>query len=59
VLRYLIEAREAALPEVAAATGIAPSALSQARDKRRSLNLKHIAKPAPYFGALPAVFLPS
>ena len=58
MLRHLLEAREATLSEVAVATGIALSTLSQDRDKKRNLNLKHIAKLAPYFGVEPAVFLP-
>jgi HTH-type transcriptional regulator / antitoxin HigA len=58
MLRYLLEARAATLSEVAAATGIALSTLSQVRDKKRNLNLTHIAKLAPYFGVEPAVFLP-
>jgi HTH-type transcriptional regulator/antitoxin HigA len=58
MLRHLMGAHEATLSEVAAATGIALSTLSQVRDKKRNLNLKHIAKLAPYFGVEPAVFLP-
>ena len=58
MLRYLLEAREATLSAVAAGTGIALSTLSQVRDKKRNLTLKHITKLAAYFGAQPAVFLP-
>ena len=57
MLRHLIEAREATLSEVAAATGIAVSTLSAVLAKKRKLNLAHIGVLAPYFGVRPGVLL--
>ncbi len=57
MLRHLIEAREATLSEVAAATGIAVSTLSSVLGGKRALNLGHIDKLAQFFGVARGVFL--
>jgi HTH-type transcriptional regulator/antitoxin HigA len=57
MLRHLIEARDATLSEVAAATGIAVSTISSVLNGKRELNRSHIEKLAPYFGVAPGVFL--
>ncbi len=61
MLRYLIDQREVTLSEVAQATGVAVSTLSdilnQKAARKRKLNLDHIQALAPYFGVEPAVFL--
>jgi antitoxin component HigA of HigAB toxin-antitoxin module len=56
--RHLMEAHEKTLTGVAKATGIALSTLSEVKDKKRDLTLKHSARLAPDFGVEQAVFLP-
>ena len=56
MLRHLIEARGIRQGDVAAATGIAESTISEALAGKRSLNRAHIGKLASYFKVSPAVF---
>src|SRR5260370_6063154 len=57
MLRHLIEARDATLSEVAAATGIAVSTISSILNGKRELNRGHIENLARYFGVVPGPFL--
>jgi HTH-type transcriptional regulator / antitoxin HigA len=56
MLAHLLEAREVTESEVAKATGIAVSTLSEVVNGKRSLNRGHIGKLAGYFGVAPDVF---
>ena len=56
MLAHLLEAREVTESEVAKATGIAVSTLSEVAHGKRSLNRGHIGKLATYFGVSPDVF---
>jgi HTH-type transcriptional regulator/antitoxin HigA len=57
MLRHLIDARDATLSEVAAATGIVVSTISSVLSGKRALNRGHIEKLAAYFGVGAGVFL--
>jgi antitoxin component HigA of HigAB toxin-antitoxin module len=57
MLKHLIEARAETLSQVAKATKIAVSTLSEVRDNKRNLTLGHIRVLARYFGVEPGVFL--
>jgi HTH-type transcriptional regulator / antitoxin HigA len=56
ILRHLIEAKGIRQGDVAEATGIAESTISEALAGKRSLNRGHIGKLANYFRVSPAVF---
>jgi HTH-type transcriptional regulator/antitoxin HigA len=56
MLQHLIEAKGVAQTEVASATGIAESTISEVLSGRRSLNRTHISKLARYFSVSPEVF---
>ena len=56
MLRHLIEAKGSPQTEVARATGIADSTISEVLSGKRSLNRKHIGKLARYFNVSPEVF---
>jgi HTH-type transcriptional regulator/antitoxin HigA len=57
MLRYLIDAHEVTLSRLGEATGIAVSTISSVLAGKRSLNLGHVEKLAPFFGVEPGVFL--
>ena len=57
MLAHLIEARGANKRQVALATGIAVSTMSELVSGKRRINLTHIQKLAPYFNVEPGVFL--
>jgi len=56
MLRHLIEAKGVPQAEVAKATGIADSTISEVLSGKRSLNRTHIGKLARYFSVSPEVF---
>lgn len=56
MLRHLIEAKGVAQTELAEATGIADSTISEVLKGKRSLNRGHIGKLAKYFAVSPDVF---
>jgi HTH-type transcriptional regulator / antitoxin HigA len=56
MLAHLLEARGVTESQVAKATGIAVSTLSEVINDKRSLNRGHIGKLAAYFGVSPDVF---
>jgi len=56
MLRHLIEAKGVSQTEVAEATGIADSTISEVLKGKRSLNRSHIGKLARYFSVSPEVF---
>jgi len=56
ILRHLIEAKGVIQAEVAHATGIAESTISEVLSGRRHFNRNHIAKLARYFRVEPGVF---
>ncbi len=56
MLRHLLDAKGEAQTEVAAATGIADSTISEILKGKRSLNRNHIGKLARYFNVSPDVF---
>lgn len=56
MLRHLIENSGKTQVEVAVATGIAESTISEVLAERRSLNRKHIAQLSQYFHLNPSVF---
>lgn len=56
MLRYLIEAKDVSQAELARATEIADSTLSEVLKGKRSLNRGHIGKLARYFNVSPDVF---
>jgi HTH-type transcriptional regulator/antitoxin HigA len=56
VLRQLIDAKGVSQAEVAAATGIAVSTISEVLSGKRKLNRAHVTKLAPYFNVGPGVF---
>jgi len=56
MLRHLIEAKGVSQKEVAKATGIADSTISEVLKGKRVLNRGHIGKLARYFGVSPDVF---
>jgi len=56
MLQHLIEAKGVPQTEVARATGIADSTISEVLSGKRSLNRTHIGKLARYFAVSPEVF---
>ena len=56
MLRHLIEAKGVSQTDVAKATGIADSTISEVLKGRRSLNRQHIGKLSRYFSVSPDVF---
>jgi HTH-type transcriptional regulator/antitoxin HigA len=56
MLRHLIEAKGVSQTEVAKATGIADSTISDVLKGKRSLSRKHIGKLSRYFSVSPNVF---
>jgi len=56
MLRHLIEAKGVSQTEVAEATGIADSTISEVLKGKRALNRSHIGKLARYFSVSPDVF---
>ena len=56
MLRHLIEAKGVSQSDVAKATGIADSTISDVLKGKRSLNRKHIGKLSRYFSVSPDVF---
>lgn len=56
MLQHLIEAKGVSQTEVARATGIADSTISEILSGKRSLNRTHIGKLARYFNVSPDVF---
>lgn len=56
MLHHLIEAKGVPQTEVARATGIADSTISEVLSGKRSLNRTHIGKLARYFNVSPGVF---
>lgn len=56
ILRHLIEAKDVSQAEVAKATGIAVSTISEVLAGKRQLNRAHISKLAPYFNVGVGVF---
>jgi HTH-type transcriptional regulator/antitoxin HigA len=56
MLRHLIEAKGVSQTEVAGATGIADSTISEVLKSKRSLSRNHIGKLAKYFNVSPDVF---
>jgi len=56
MLQHLIEAKGVPQTEVAKATGIADSTISEVLSGKRSLNRTHIGKLARYFAVSPEVF---
>ena len=56
MLRHLIEAKGVSQTEVADATGIAVSTISEVLQGKRTLNRGHIGKLAKYFSVPPDVF---
>lgn len=56
MLQHLIEAKGVCQTEVARATGIADSTISEVLSGKRSLNRTHIGKLARYFAVSPGVF---
>jgi HTH-type transcriptional regulator / antitoxin HigA len=56
MLRHLIEAKGVSQTEVAKATGIADSTISDVLKGKRSLNRKHIGKLSRYFSVSPDAF---
>jgi HTH-type transcriptional regulator/antitoxin HigA len=59
MLRFLLDQRDATQAEVAKATGIAESRISEALAGKRRLTLAQVEKLAAYFSVAPAVFLPT
>jgi HTH-type transcriptional regulator/antitoxin HigA len=59
LLRFLIENQETTQAQVATATGIAESTISEVLTGKRELNRKHIEALARHFQVSPAVFLAS
>jgi HTH-type transcriptional regulator/antitoxin HigA len=57
LLRHLIDAKNVAQAEVASATGIAESTISEVLAGRRKLNRGHIGKLARFFNVEPSVFV--
>ncbi len=56
MLRHLVEAKGVSQTEVAEATGIADSTISEVLKGKRALNRSHIGKLARYFSVSPDVF---
>jgi HTH-type transcriptional regulator/antitoxin HigA len=59
MLRFLLDQRDATQAEVARATGITESSVSDALGGKRRLTLAQTKKLAAYFSVAPAVFLPT
>jgi HTH-type transcriptional regulator / antitoxin HigA len=58
MLGHLLEAKDVTQAQVARATGIRESRISEVLSGKRQLTRMQIGKLAAYFGASPAVFLP-
>ena len=58
MLKHLIEAKDVTQAEMARATGIRESRISELLSGKRKLTRTHITKLAAYFRVSPAVFLP-
>ncbi len=59
MLRFLIDQKDVTQAQVARATGIAESRISEVLSAKRRLTRKQIEKLAAYFHVKPAVFLPA
>jgi antitoxin component HigA of HigAB toxin-antitoxin module len=59
MLAHLIEAKDVTQAEVARATGIRESRISEVLSRKRKLTRTQITKLAAYFRVSPAVFLPA
>jgi HTH-type transcriptional regulator/antitoxin HigA len=57
LLRYLIEEHDLTLSELAVATGIKVSTLSEILAGKRRLNLQHVTKLARHFLVSPSLFI--
>ncbi len=57
MLKHLLEAKDVTQVEVARATGIAESRISEVLSGKRRLTRRQIEKLAVYFHVMPAVFL--